>query len=189
MSRASWIGKSAKSCSRKASIRSRSCQHFHGVVKYMTGFVSLTDDLLRYEQCQLILSFCIELAKLDPSDLGSDVGNQVYDLCSAQEVRERRIGISAVIIVLKWLERRILLLRIPCWQVVWILCRRLFCRSLQFFLLLVCRRPLIECLFVFTHAFDRDALRGPCLCDGSRSWGHFGAVCIIGAVSGENRKD
>ena len=77
---------------------------------------------LGYEQGELILAGLVQRAELDAADLRTDAWGQVADLDTlAQQVRERRIGVLAVLIMLELGQGRILLLGIPGREVVGVL--------------------------------------------------------------------
>ena len=61
--------------------------------------------LLSNEKCELVFALVVELAQLDALDFGTNVTSQVIHLgLVTEEVRERRVGIFAVLIKFEWLE-------------------------------------------------------------------------------------
>lgn len=84
------------------------------------------DDLaLGDEAGELVLAGVAEGAQLDAADLGADGGRELVDGGGAlwEQVGERGVCVLAVLVVLKGLEGRVLLLWVPCGQVVEILVR------------------------------------------------------------------
>lgn len=98
-----------------------------GLVDGQVGKVLVAegDDLaLGDEAGELVLAGVGQAAQLDAVDLGADGGREVCDLgAGGQEVREGRVRILAVVVVIKVLERRVFLVGVPCGQVIGILSR------------------------------------------------------------------
>lgn len=133
-----------------------------------------TNDLpLSNKQGQLILALLGQLAQLDTTHFRADVGREVVDdgLALGEQIRERRVSILAVVVVLKGLEGRISLrLVVPHGQVMGEGGRRLFGGALQFILetelfrvadalLLVEAGVILESLFYWRRSPEGDGLR------------------------------
>lgn len=68
-----------------------------------------TDDFpLRHKESKLVLALLGQLAELNAVDLAANAGRELLNLCDAlgQEIRERRVGILAVVVVLEGFEGR-----------------------------------------------------------------------------------
>jgi hypothetical protein len=78
---------------------------------------------LRHEPRQLVLARCAERGELDALDLGADGRGEMghRDGALGQEVGIRRVGVLAVFVVLEGLERGILFVAVPGWEVVRVL--------------------------------------------------------------------
>ena len=63
------------------------------------------DLLLGDEQGQLVLAFVVELGELDAEDLCANGGSDVLHLGTLQEILQPWIGILAMFVMLKRLER------------------------------------------------------------------------------------
>lgn len=81
------------------------------------------DDLaLGHKARELVFAGVAERAELDAADLGADAGGEVrHGRPGGEEVRVGRVGVLAVLDVLKGLEGRVLLLGVPCGEVVGVL--------------------------------------------------------------------
>lgn len=89
------------------------------------------DLALRNVEGELVLGAVAERGQLDALDLGADGGRQVgHRGAGRQEVREGRVGVFAVLVVFKGLERGVSLLGIPSGQIVRVLRRRVSSRLL-----------------------------------------------------------
>lgn len=72
---------------------------------------------------QLIFAGIAQRGELDASHFGANGGSELRDFDSAgEEIGIGGVGILAVLIMLKRLERRVLLCWVPCWKVVRVLC-------------------------------------------------------------------
>jgi hypothetical protein len=85
--------------------------------------VSEGHDLARGDEVsQLVFAGVAEGGQLDASHFGANVWSEVSDLDSTGEkVGVGCVGILSVLVVLKRRERRVLLSRVPCWEVVRVL--------------------------------------------------------------------
>lgn len=81
------------------------------------------DLALSNEASELVLASVVQGAQLDAANLGTDGRGQVGDLDAlGEQMGERQVGILSVLVVLKIGQGRVLLLWIPGWEVVGVLC-------------------------------------------------------------------
>lgn len=82
------------------------------------------DDLaLGDEEGELVLAGGGELAELHAADFGAGCGGQLGDFATLdKKILEGWVGANTVLYVLEWLERRILLVIVVYWKVVWVFC-------------------------------------------------------------------
>ncbi len=80
------------------------------------------DLAFSHKACELIFTSFTQLAQLDAANLAADGGSEIYNFAlSGKEVGIRRIGIYPVVMMLKWLESRVFLFRVPGGEVVGVL--------------------------------------------------------------------
>ena len=100
------------------------CEVF-GFLEWEIGEVLVAEGYnlaLCYIEGKLILTGRAKGAELDTLDLGTNGWCKVKDFrAGREEVFQGRVGILAVFVVLEGLEGSILLFRVPCWKVFFIL--------------------------------------------------------------------
>lgn len=75
------------------------------------------------KESELVLASGGELAELHTSDFGAGCGGQLGDFATLdKEILEGWVGANSVLYMLEWLERRVLLVIIIYWKVVWVFC-------------------------------------------------------------------